>query len=135
LDTAKCASTSQLHIVLLCEAVRYRQSRLAPRFRDGLQGLVIAGDEARVLLARLGVRRARQRADIMLAMAPPKTPRTHRVLKGLTVLAVVAMAFLAGMLVERLRLDAQREDMLRRYDRVLRQYREDQMISEKAIRR
>ena len=71
----------------------------------------------------------------MLAMAPPETPRTHRVLKALTVLAVVAMAFLAGMLVERLRLDAQREDMLRRYDRVLRQYREDQMISEKAIRR
>jgi len=71
----------------------------------------------------------------MLAMAPPETSRTHRVLKGLTVLAVVAMAFLAGMLVERLRLDAQREDMLRRYDRVLRQYREDQMISEKAIRR
>ena len=71
----------------------------------------------------------------MLAMAPPETPRTHRVLKGLTVLAFVAMAFLAGMLVERLRLDAQREDMLRRYDRVLRQYREDQMISEKTIRR
>jgi len=53
----------------------------------------------------------------------------------LTVLAVVAMAFLAGMLVERLRLDAQREDMLRRYDQVLRQYREEQMISEKSIRR
>jgi len=53
----------------------------------------------------------------------------------LTVLAVVAMAFLAGMLVERLRLDAQREDMLRRYDQVLRQYREQQMISEKTIQR
>ena len=60
---------------------------------------------------------------------------SHRVLKGLAVLAVVAMAFLAGMLVERLRLDAQREDMLRRYDQVLRQYREQQMISEKTIRR
>jgi hypothetical protein len=57
------------------------------------------------------------------------------VLKGLAVLAVVVMAFLAGMLVERLRLDAQREDMLRRYDQVLRQYREDQMISEKTMRR
>ena len=71
----------------------------------------------------------------MLAMAPPETPRTHRVLKGLAVLALVAMAFLAGMLVERLRLDAQREDMLRRYDQVLRQYREQQMISEKTIQR
>ena len=71
----------------------------------------------------------------MPTMAPPETPRTHRVLKGLTILAVVAMAFLAGMLVERLRLDAQREDMLRRYDQVLRQYREQQMISEKTIQR
>src|SRR6266571_8325194 len=56
LDTAKWASTLQLHIVLLREAVRYRLSRLAPRFRGGFQGLVIAGDEARVLPARLGVR-------------------------------------------------------------------------------
>ena len=71
----------------------------------------------------------------MPGMAEAETPRTHHMLKGLAVLAVVAMAFLAGMLVERLRLDAQREDMLRRYDRVLRQYREDQMISEKTIRR
>ncbi len=50
-------------------------------------------------------------------------------------LAVVAMAFFAGMLVERLRLDARREDMLRRYDQVLRQYREQQMLSEKSGRR
>jgi len=71
----------------------------------------------------------------MPAMADAETPRTHRMLKGLAVLAVVAMAFLAGMLVERLRLDAQREDMLRRYDQVLRQYREQQMISEKTIQR
>jgi hypothetical protein len=60
---------------------------------------------------------------------------SHRVLRGLAVLSVIVMAFLAGMLVERLRLDAQREDMLRRYDQVLRQYREQQMISEKSIQR
>jgi membrane peptidoglycan carboxypeptidase len=57
------------------------------------------------------------------------------VLRGFAVLSLIAMAFLAGMLVERLRLDAQREDMLRRYDQVLRQYREQQMISEKTVRR
>ena len=68
-------------------------------------------------------------------MSEPGDTGSHRVLKGLAMLAVVAMAFLAGMLIERLRLDAQREDMLRRYDQVLRQYREDQMISEKTIRR
>jgi hypothetical protein len=68
-------------------------------------------------------------------MPGSEATRSHRVLRGLAVLSVIAMAFLAGMLVERLRLDAQRDDMLRRYDQVLRQYREDQMISEKTIRR
>jgi len=58
---------------------------------------------------------------------------SHRVLRGLAMLAVLAMVFLAGMLVERLRLDARREDMLRRYDQVLRQYRDQQMRSEKTI--
>ncbi len=68
-------------------------------------------------------------------MPGSEATRSHRVLRGLAVLSLIAMAFLAGMLVERLRLDAQREAMLRRYDQVLRQYREDQMISEKTIRR
>jgi Na+/H+ antiporter NhaB len=57
------------------------------------------------------------------------------VLQRLAVLAVVAMAFFAGMLVERLRLDARREDMLRRYNQVLQQYRDQQMRSEKSIQR
>jgi len=61
--------------------------------------------------------------------------RSHRVLRGLAALAVVAMAFFAGMLVERLRLDAKREDMLRRYDQVLQQYRDQQMRSEQSGRR
>jgi len=61
--------------------------------------------------------------------------RSHRVLRGLAVLALVAMAFFAGMLVERLRLDARREDMLRRYNQVLQQYRDQQMHSEKTIQR
>ena len=61
--------------------------------------------------------------------------RSHRVLRGLAVLAVVAMAFFAGMLVERLRLDARREKMLRRYDQVLQQYRDQQMRSEQSGRR
>jgi hypothetical protein len=60
---------------------------------------------------------------------------SRRVLRGLAMLAVVAMAFFAGMLVERIRLDARREDMLRRYDQVLRQHRDQQMISEKTLQR
>ena len=60
---------------------------------------------------------------------------SHRVLRGLAILAVVVMVFFAGMLVERLRLDARREDMLRRYNQVLQQYRDQQMRSEKSAQR
>lgn len=68
-------------------------------------------------------------------MLGSEATRSHRVLRGLAVLAVMAMAFFAGMLVERLRLDAKREDMLRRYNQVLQQYRDQQMRSEKTIQR
>ncbi len=68
-------------------------------------------------------------------MVGSEPTRSHRVLKGLVALTVVAMAFFAGMLVERLRLDARREDMLRRYNQVLQQYRDQQMHSEKATQR
>jgi hypothetical protein len=71
----------------------------------------------------------------MLAMSRAEAPRTHRVLKGLVALTVIAMAFFAGMLAERLRLDAKREEMLRRYNHVLQQYRDQQMRSEKSIQR
>jgi len=68
-------------------------------------------------------------------MSGSEPTRSHRVLRGLAVLTVVAMAFFAGMLVERLRLDAKREDMLRRYNQVLQQYRDQQMRSEKSTQR
>jgi hypothetical protein len=71
----------------------------------------------------------------MLAMSGPDVPRTHRVLKGVVALTIVAMAFFAGVLVERLRLDARREEMLQRYNQVLQQYRDQQMRSEKSIQR
>jgi hypothetical protein len=60
---------------------------------------------------------------------------SRRVLRGLAALAVVAMAFFAGMLVERLRLDARREVMLQRYNQVLQQYHDQQMRAEKSGRR
>jgi len=60
---------------------------------------------------------------------------SQRVLRGLAMLTIVAMAFFAGMLVERLRLDAKREEMLRRYDQILQQYRDQQMRSEKTLQR
>ena len=72
---------------------------------------------------------------IIRAMTGSGATGSRRVLRGLAALALVAMAFFAGMLVERLRLDARREEMLRRYDQILRQYRDQQMRSEKAIQR
>lgn len=68
-------------------------------------------------------------------MAGSAASRSHRVLRALVVLSVIAMAFLAGMLAERLRLDAKREDVLRRYNEVLQQHRDQQMRSEKTTQR
>ena len=72
---------------------------------------------------------------IIRAMSGLDATGSHRVLKALAALFVVAMAFFAGMLVERLRGDARRDDMLRRYEQVLRQYRDHQMTSERAAQR
>jgi hypothetical protein len=79
--------------------------------------------------------RARDMVAIIRAMRGSDASGSHRVLRGLAMLAVLAMVFLAGMVVERLRLDARREDMLRRYDQVLQQYRDQQMRSEQSGRR
>lgn len=57
--------------------------------------------------------------------------RSGRVLKALAVLGAVVVAFFAGVLVERLRFDLQRTDMLRRYDQALRRHQEQIMHSEK----
>jgi type II secretory pathway pseudopilin PulG len=53
------------------------------------------------------------------------------VLQGLALVVIVLVAFLAGMLVERLQSHAQRDDMLRRYDRALQEHRSLIMESEK----
>jgi type II secretory pathway pseudopilin PulG len=54
-----------------------------------------------------------------------------RVLKGLALVVAVIIAFLAGVLVERLRFDSRRTDMLRRYEQALRQHQQQLMQSEK----
>jgi len=79
--------------------------------------------------------RARDMVAIIRAMRASDSTGSYGVLRRLAILAVVVMAFLAGMLVERLRLDARREDMLRRYNQVLQQYRDQQMRSEKSVTR
>ena len=53
------------------------------------------------------------------------------VLQSLALGVIVLVAFLAGMLVERLQSHARRDDMLRRYDRALQEHRSLIMESEK----
>ncbi len=57
--------------------------------------------------------------------------RPRWVLEGLALAVIVVVAFLAGMLVERLRGHAERDDMLRRYDRALQEHRSLIMETEK----
>jgi hypothetical protein len=62
-------------------------------------------------------------------MTPPS--RARRVLQALVLLVVMAVVFLAGMLIERLRSHAERDAMLQRYERALREHRARTMETEK----
>ena len=57
--------------------------------------------------------------------------RARRVFQALILLAALAVAFLAGMLTERLHAHAERDAMLRRYDQALREHRARIMDAEK----
>jgi hypothetical protein len=63
-------------------------------------------------------------------MTPPS--RARRVLQALVLLVVMAVVFLAGMLIERLRSHAERDAMLQRYERALREHRARTMEAEKS---
>ena len=60
-----------------------------------------------------------------------RTGRPRWVLEGLALVVIVVVAFLAGMLVERLQSHAERDDMLRRYDQALKEHRSLLMEAEK----
>lgn len=62
-------------------------------------------------------------------MMRPLRPRS--VLQGLAFVVIVVVAFLAGMLMERLSFHAERDAMLRRYDRALQEHRSLLMETEK----
>jgi hypothetical protein len=72
---------------------------------------------------------------MIAAMTARPDARAHRVLWGLALAATVLAAFFGGMLVERLRLDAKRDAVIQRYNRVLQEHREQQMRSEKSAAR
>ncbi len=64
-------------------------------------------------------------------MSDPTASKSTRVLKGLALAVVVLVAFFAGILVERLQYHAQRDEMLKRYDKALHDYQERLMQAEK----
>jgi type II secretory pathway pseudopilin PulG len=64
-------------------------------------------------------------------MDPHALAPSVRVLKGLALVVALVIAFLAGVLVERLRFDSRRTDMLQRYEQALRQHQQQLMHSEK----
>ncbi len=62
---------------------------------------------------------------------PRESARTRRVFQALILVIAMAVAFLGGMLVERLQSHAERDAMLRRYDQALREHRARIMEAEK----
>ncbi len=59
-------------------------------------------------------------------------PRSGRVLGVVAVVLLVLAAFAAGVATERMRFDAQRGDMLKRWDAALKAHQKQLMQSEKA---
>ena len=57
--------------------------------------------------------------------------RARRVFQALILIVAMAVAFLGGMLVERLQFHAERDAMLRRYEQALREHRARVMEAEK----
>jgi hypothetical protein len=62
---------------------------------------------------------------------PRDSARARRVFQALILIVAMAVAFLGGMLVERLQFHAERDAMLRRYEQALREHRARVMEAEK----
>lgn len=60
-----------------------------------------------------------------------ESARARRVFQALILFGAMAVAFLGGMLLERLQFHAERDAMLRRYDQAIREHRARVMEAEK----
>jgi hypothetical protein len=69
---------------------------------------------------------------MMAAMS--ERARSRRVLGAVAILLLVLVAFAAGVATERMRFDAQRGDMLKRWDAALKAHQKQIMQSEKEGR-
>lgn len=60
------------------------------------------------------------------------TSRSGKALRLLALLVALVVAYFAGVLTERVRFDAQRQDVIQKYDKALKAWRDQQMQAEKA---
>lgn len=60
------------------------------------------------------------------------TSRSGKALRLLALLVALVVAYFAGVLTERVRFDAQRQDVIQKYDKALKVWRDQQMQAEKA---
>jgi ABC-type transporter MlaC component len=65
-------------------------------------------------------------------MAFPPAGRLSKAIRALALLAALTVAYFAGVLTERLRFDTQRNAVIQKYDKALKDYHEQQMRVEKA---
>lgn len=57
--------------------------------------------------------------------------RSGKALRLLALLVALVVAYFAGVLTERVRFDARRQDMIQKYDKALKAWHEQQMQAEK----
>jgi len=60
------------------------------------------------------------------------TSRAAAALRLLALLVALVLAYFAGVLTERVRFDARRQDVLQRYDKALKAWHDQQIQAEKA---
>ncbi|MBI2153196.1 MAG: hypothetical protein HYW16_03285 [Candidatus Rokubacteria bacterium] len=65
-------------------------------------------------------------------MDPSRPGRSGQVLRVVALLAALTVAYFAGVLTERFRFDAQRNAVIEKYNKALKDYHDQQMKAEKA---
>ncbi len=65
-------------------------------------------------------------------MDPPSHGRLGRVFRVVALLAALTAAYFAGVLTERVRFDTQRNAVIEKYNKALKDYHDQQMRAEKA---
>ncbi len=67
----------------------------------------------------------------MSRMGLPRPSRSGQILRVVALLAALTVAYFAGVLTERFRFDAQRNAVIEKYNKALKDYHDQQMKAEK----